>query len=391
MQDIVTWKEAACHAEETISEWAEEISTYLFTHPELSDQERESAAYLVKRMTSLGFTAVTGFMGIETAFCCQFGSGNHPRVAFLAEYDALGGFGEDGNTVAHACGHNWIAASTAAAAASAAMLIRDGLLDGTVYLIGTPGEEKSGSKVTMAERGAFDEMDAVFQCHLDKDNCTDTRALAMTDFVFTFTGKASHASSLPEGGINALDACHLTLAGINAMRQQLPPETRIHAVYGCGGASPSIIPAHASLLVYVRDSDKERLEQIIARVIDIGRGAELMTRAKFEYTRAENTYYDLKAWPKLQNYMQRNLEELGLSGFVKGDICHSVSSDIGNVSYACPTSYTTIGVSEFTASGLHEEEFLKFADSAKAHELLHIAAKAMAMSFVDVAAELSIE
>lgn len=36
-------------------------------------------------------------------------------MAFLAEYDALPGYGPNGDQNGHACGHNWIAASTFAA------------------------------------------------------------------------------------------------------------------------------------------------------------------------------------------------------------------------------------------------------------------------------------
>lgn len=370
--------------EEEMAVWSEEISSWLFAHPELSDEEYESAAYLTGRMQEQGFSVSLPFAEIPTAFACEYTNGDGPKVAFLAEYDALSGYGPDGTGIGHACGHNWIGASCAGAALAVKRLMEQENLKGSVWLIGTPSEEKRGAKVNMAEQGVFDSFDGVFQCHLDKQNSTRTTMLAMTDFIFSFQGKASHAAGLPEAGINALDACHLTLAGINALRQQLPPETKIHCTYDNGGGNPAIIPAFASLKVYVRDAYKDRLETIIERLLDIGRGAELMTHAKFSYTRAENTYYDLKPWRELQDYMENNLRSLGMTAFADGDIYHSCSSDIGNVSYACPTAYTTIGVSEYTDAGLHEEAFLSFADSEKAHELLHLAAKGMGMSAIDV-------
>ena len=380
MKDLVQMKEELCRNIEENTQWAVDISKQLFEHPETSDKEFQSAAFLVEKMREAGFEAQYPYMNLDTAFSCKYGKGG-ARVAFLAEYDALPGYGENHDQAAHACGHNWIAASTALTAVSLAQIKE---LPGQVYYIGTPGEEVSGSKVEMADAGAFDQLDGVFQMHLDKDTSVDTVMLAMTDFVFEFFGKAAHAAGAPENGINALNACELTLAGINAMRQQLPPEVKIHAVYLDGGTQAGIIPDHASLSVYVRDASKDRLEQIIERLLNIGRGAELMTGATFRYQRAKNTYYDLKNDPQLRDDMRENLLQLGISDFVPGDKYHAVSSDIGNVSYRCPTCYCTMGVAKYTDARLHEEAFLDFADSSKAHELLVLAAKAMGMSALDV-------
>jgi hypothetical protein len=82
--------------------------------------------------------------------------------------------------------------------------------------------------------------------------------------------------------------------------------------------------------------------------------------------------------------MEKNLKSLGITNLVPGDVYHAVSSDIGNVSYCCPTCYCTIGTAHLTDAQIHEEEFLSIVNSKEAYQLLHIAAKAMAMSAVDV-------
>ena len=69
----------------------------------------------------------------------------------MAEYDALPGYGPAKDQVRHACGHNWIAASTLGAAAVLASL-KD-TLSGTVVLIGTPAEETMGGKCDLVNRG----------------------------------------------------------------------------------------------------------------------------------------------------------------------------------------------------------------------------------------------
>ena len=65
----------------------------------------------------------------------------------------------------------------------------------------------------MADQGAFDKMAAAFQMHLSQESSVNTVALAMTDFIFEFNGVAAHASSNAQNGINALEACNMTMAG----------------------------------------------------------------------------------------------------------------------------------------------------------------------------------
>lgn len=379
MEDI---KKAVCQAEDNISLWAEEISDYLFNNPELSDEEFNSSEYLVKKLRKAGFKVTYPYLGIRTSFRAVYSNGSGRTVAFPAEYDALPGYGINHDKTAHACGHNWIAGSTLAAARTLADTSH--LFNGNIVVFGTPSEEKSGSKVTLADKGAFDGIDAVLQMHLGRKNCVDTTAMAMTDYVFEFYGKEAHAAKEPENGINALDACHLVMAGINAMRQQYGPGVKVHETITNGGKVPNIIPGYASMWIFVRAVDKDILEKAAERLVNIGKGASLMTGAVFKFQRAKNTFYDIKRNVYLNNLMKSNLASLGITNFTEGDKYCSESTDIGNVSYKCPTCYTTLSTSHLSDAGVHEQGFIEVAGSDGAKKLMHIAAKAMAMTAVDV-------
>jgi len=98
--------------EDGIAETAERISTEVFRHPELGDSEFYCSAFLADEAEKAGFEVTRGYLGLPTAFRADFGNAGGPTVAFLAEYDALPGYGPDGKENGHACGHNWIAAST---------------------------------------------------------------------------------------------------------------------------------------------------------------------------------------------------------------------------------------------------------------------------------------
>lgn len=380
-------KELLWQAENEIAAQAEQVSKCIFMHPEKGDQEYFSSKYLTDEIAKLGFKVTYPYLGIETAFRCELGDEDGPAVGFLAEYDALPGYGKNHDEMAHACGHNWIAASTFAACAALAK-IKD-QFHGKIVYIGTPAEETVGRKVDLAKGGAFDDLTAVFQMHLSHKTSVDTVALAMTDFVFEFKGVAAHASSHPQNGISALEACNLTMAGINSLRQYVESDVRIHYSVTNGGGAPNVVPEYASMSVYVRAGQKDYLEEVIERVLNCGRGAALMTGAQFSFQRAQNTYYDIKRNEKLNTIMKEHLEELGIpkAEMTQGDRYHSGSSDIGNVSYACPTCYCEIGMFRVTDASPHEEDFLNQVDSDEAHRLLHIAAKAMAGAALEVMLE----
>jgi metal-dependent amidase/aminoacylase/carboxypeptidase family protein len=107
------------------------LSLKIHDSPETAFQETKAARWLTDYLERAGFAVERGICRLETAFRATSGEGA-PRVAVLAEYDALPGVG-------HGCGHNLIAlASVGAGIAAKAALPETG---GSVLVIGTPAEE----------------------------------------------------------------------------------------------------------------------------------------------------------------------------------------------------------------------------------------------------------
>lgn len=375
-------KKVLFEEEEKIRELGERVSHEIFEHPELGDQEFYSSKFLTDEMRKLGFQVTMPYCGIPTAFRCELGEEDGPKVGFLAEYDALPGYGPDHDQNGHACGHNWIAGSTVAACAALARVKQ--YFKGRIVLIGTPAEETLGRKIDIAREGGFDDLDAAFQIHLGEYNSVDAVALACTELNFTFIGKATHASGSPELGINALDACNLTFAGVNAMRQHVTSDVRIHGIIKNGGMACNIVPDHCTMQYFVRSADKDYLEVVIERVLNCARGAALMTGAKLEWDRSPNTFYDYKHIDHLLESFRKNLEELGVSDFVQESIYHSGSTDVGNVSYCCPTAYGYLSTSPVSDAQTHDAAFLEVACSPYADSLIHTGAKAMAATALEI-------
>jgi len=241
-----------------------EISLAIFNHPEVAFKEYHASKLLVDTLKSGGFDTQTNLAGLETAFIARYGDKTHPRIAILAEYDALVGLG-------HACGHNLIAA--AAIGAGMALAAVNPRLDGQINIIGTPAEEGGGGKIILARAGVFDDIDAAMMFHPASKNLVLRPSLASSRLKLEFHGKASHAAAAPEEGINALDALILTFNNIHAIRPTLFPKDRIAGIITHGGEAANIIPAYTSADFSIRSLATKRRDFLVSKVIDCAQSA----------------------------------------------------------------------------------------------------------------------
>jgi amidohydrolase len=246
-----------------------DMSHQLHSNPELAFEEYKAAELLTNELEEQGFDVQRGVAGLDTAFVATYGSGE-PVVALLAEFDALPKIG-------HACGHNLIATWGVGAGIALRRALPD--IQGTINVIGTPGEEGGGGKVIMAKEGVFAGLDAAIMMHPRDVTYLDRGSLAVTPYEIEFFGKSAHASSAPEKGINALDALLQVFFSVNALRQAFRPHTRIHGVITKGGDAANVIPDYTSADFLVRANDQAYLEELNQRFVDIVNAAALATVA----------------------------------------------------------------------------------------------------------------
>ena len=376
-------KAALRRAVEEIFPDMQRVGRQLFDHPELSGEERESVRFLAEELSRLGFAVRQPYAGVETALRADLKNGEGPTVAFLAEYDALPGYGPNGDQPAHACGHNWIAATCYGACAALARC-RDAF-HGTVSLIGAPAEETVGGKIDVLRGHGYDGVDAALQIHLGSRTTLDGAFLALDSLEFTFHGKAAHAAGQPHLGINALDAVMLTFAGINALRQHVTPDVRMHGIVTQGGKACNIVPDLGQCRFYVRAAKRAYLNDLTERVVNIARGAALMTGAELEWRRFENAFDDLVLRPPLLNALRANLEAVGVTEFSTRTGGEAFgSSDVGNVSQVCPTAYAELATGLGPEVAPHMESFLDGVVGPCADKTMRIAAAAMGMTALDI-------
>ncbi|MCC8456574.1 M20 family metallopeptidase [Photorhabdus aegyptia] len=264
------------------------LSDKIWEHPETNFKENFSAELLANALENEGFVVQRGVGNIETAFIASYGSG-HPVIALLGEYDALSGLSqkagcyepspvvENGN--GHGCGHNLLGTAALAAAFAVKACLQKNQLLGTVRFYGCPAEEGGSGKTFMVRDGLFDDIDAAITWHPESfSGVFNVQSLANIQTAFHFKGIASHAANSPHLGRSALDAVSLMNVGVQFLREHIIQEARIHyAVTNTGGMSPNVVQADAEVLYLVRAPQRDQAQDIYQRVIDIAKGAALMT------------------------------------------------------------------------------------------------------------------
>lgn len=272
------------------------LAKEIWGYAELSYEEVRSSGALIAALKKEGFTIEEGIAGIPTAFTATFGCGSgKPVVGLLAEYDALSGLSQKAacpmqeptkeGGAGHGCGHNLLGAGCYAAAVA----LKDYLLkekkDGTVIFFGCPAEEGAGSKQFIARAGYFDGVDFAYTWHPSTVNQVGSKGdVAIMGANFTFDGVAAHAGGEPHLGRSALDAIELMNVGCNYLREHMIDAARIHYAYSDpGGTAPNVVQSHAVIKYEVRAPKVSQVQELFTRVVDVAKGAALMTGTKMQY------------------------------------------------------------------------------------------------------------
>lgn len=354
------------------------ISHRIHQNPELGYEEVFASNLLCEALEKFGFRVERNYVGIATSFCARIGSGSGPKVAFLAEYDALPEIG-------HACGHNIIATSALSAGIGLAAVSEE--LDGEIWVIGTPAEETDGAKVVMVQKRAFEGIDAALMIHPHEGYYYMTESLAMDAIEVEFFGKPSHAAAAPWEGLNALDAMLMTFNALNALRQQVRPDARLHGVITNGGAAPNIIPDHTVGRFYVRAKHRAYVNELHQKFLACVQGAALATGTRHEAHLYENPFDDMQNNLVLAERMRDYLSEvLGVEKVERAPE-HFGSIDMGNVSHVVPAVHVLVDVAQGKPLSPHTREFQAAAATPYADQAILRAGKALALTGYDVLAE----
>ena len=364
----------------------EDIAKYLYENPELGSEEFKAFEKITKVLEEHGFKLDKGVYDMPTAFVASYkGKSDGPRVAVLAEYDALPGVG-------HGCGHDLIAASAVGAGIAVSKAIGD--LAGEVLVIGTPAEEghgpSGGSKVIMANHGLFDDIDGVVMLHPSSSWGVGNQALGVSKCRMVFKGQTSHAAASPHLGRNALNAATLAYTATHMLRQEARRDANlvIHGIMEEGGEAMNIIPDRAVLDFGVRSSDQEYLDEMVDKVARCGEGAAHAMGVEVEIEKKR--FYASKKlnYPMIRTLWQ-NYKDLGAP--VK-DWKESVnrmpmaSTDYGDVSQKTPVAGSSIKIAPEGTPG-HSIQLADASVTKEGLDAMILGTKALGMTLVELLAK----
>lgn len=393
--------EAVDSSRDTILELGKDI----FDHPELGYREERTTARASEYLEGLGLEverdiAVTGCRSLLNA------ASEGPTIALLGELDAIvvpdHALADDQGRI-HACGHNIQLAGLMGAVTG---LVKSGILPelkGRISVMGTPAEEfveleyrerlrkegrirYFGGKQELIARGYFDDVDMSLMFHsLDLQGKKALVGPESNGFIgknIRFTGRAAHAGSAPEDGINALNAASLAMMNIHAQRETFRDRdrVRVHPIVTKGGDIVNVVPHDVRMESYVRARTIEGMKDANEKVNRAIEAGALAVGADVEISDIPG-YMPIRRYRELDDLYSGNMRLLGCGEedlIDGGDFTGSF--DFGDVSQLMPTLHPMMGG---ISGALHSCDY-RISDPEAAYLL---PAKALALTVVDLLAE----
>jgi amidohydrolase len=356
-----------------------DVAETIRINPELGYEEVMASQLIASNIRELGYEVEKPLGGIETAFrASKHGRKDGPIIAVLAEYDALAGIG-------HGCGHNLIGASGLAAAIGMATVMDD--VPGMFEVIGTPAEEGGAGKIVLERSGIFDDVDAALMIHHaghvsnSATGYPGGTCLAVNSFVIEYFGKPAHAGADPYNGVNALNAVIEFFKGVDALRQHVIMETRLHGIITNGGEAANVVPKYTRAQFSMRAPTVDYLREVMGKVRNVAQGAALMTGCEVKITEGE-LHYDMRPSYRIGKTYTENMAAMGIE--ITPDTERGMySTDFGNISYKLPSATGSFAISHEPIPG-HSQQVVDASGSEFGYDQLIKVSKAMALTALDL-------
>ncbi|MGF2141187.1 M20 family metallopeptidase [Vagococcus fluvialis] len=358
--------------ESNIEAYMELVQT-MYNNPEIGNEEFETMKLLVDYLDKVGFKTTSGYV-VPTGFLAEYDTGKEgPTIAVMCEYDAL-------PEVGHGCGHNLIAGIGVATGEAVKEIIDQ--FGGKLLVVGTPAEENFGGKVSMSDAGVFDEVDVALMVHPGSKNGVGGRSTALNPIKFEFFGTNAHACK-PQQGASALDAAVMSYLQINLLRQFVNQNTFIHGVIKDGGEAANVIPAYASLEYYFRAPTMSYAKEVTEKAIQAVDAICKANNVTYKTSTYECPYEDTVINYKLADILTEKYTELGVENIYPVEEIAGGSTDVGAVSYRCPTIQGNIKICGEEVSG-HTVEMAQATISKDGEKGLIKASQGLAMTILEL-------
>jgi amidohydrolase len=251
--------------------------------------------------------------------------------------------------------------------------------------MGTPAEEAAGGKVYMIDRGGFEGIDFAMMVHPGNRNTSVGYGLACLEFEVEFIGRSAHAAAAPHAGLNALDAMVQAFVAVGLLRQQVRDSARMHGIITDGGQAVNVIPHHTAAKFLIRTEEDDYMDEVLKpKFLACFEGAAKATGCELKYRFIEEARYKtVRTNMALADAYKANVEALGRTVVMPDSKRSMGSTDMGNVTHIMPGMHPAIAISPPDVP-IHTVEFRECAKSEAGHKGLMDAAKAMAMTGIDI-------
>ncbi|HHW92647.1 MAG TPA: M20 family metallopeptidase [Firmicutes bacterium] len=359
------------------------MNDWMYHNPEAGYEEYEAVKLLTSYLQKQGFTVEIGSGGLDTAFKATFQHGEGgPVLTYAVEYDALRGPGGENF---HGCQHNMQGPIGIGAAVALKRAMEKHDVPGTIWVIGTPAEEiPPPAKSKMLEAGVFEGTDVLMMYHGSGQTSrlqAGWSGITLDATRYIFTGKSAHASGDPWNGRDALDAARLMFNAVDAYREHILPDARIHGVIPQGGEAPNVIPPLAVADFFYRHPTREYVDKMGERLKNIALGMALATDTQ---VKIENygKYYNTLALESLEERAFDYAKELGATQ-INENKQFGASTDFAELTGYFPSICLSVASKPADAAG-HSIEAANASIAPIGHNALVISAKTLALLGLDL-------
>ena len=170
-----------------------------------------------------------------------------------------------------------------------------------------------------------------------------------------------------------------TYNAINALREHLPTDVRIHGVITDGGVAANVVPEFASARFYLRAATRTTLNEVYQKVENIVKGSALQTGCTYEFGLFQNSVDDTIVTPSFDDVFFEEIRTLNIreEEIELTEPTSLGSTDVGNVSQVIPTIQPTVSISDVYIAG-HSIEFKEASRSEKGLKSIGIGAELLA-------------
>lgn len=348
------------------------LCKFLYENPEESYYEEKACSYITNLLEHNGFEVQKNFLDIKTSFFAKKGNG-HPKICFVCEYDAIKDEG-------HVTGHNLLTTISVSSALGLSSIINK--VQGSVIIIGCPGEYLGGTKSTMVRQGVFEDIDIVLAAHPNTVTAESGTSSAIIPLNVKFLGD-SGLSFLNRGVYTSLDATLLTFNILNSLLKGFPEDVEINSILSQGGFTPLLLPIEADSKFYIRSKDMDIAKIAESKLREICLYVSKLMRVNYSISLYEPPNEELLTNITLNRLFSHNLKEAGII-----NICPpkdtTAGLSLGCVSQKVPTVYPYIDIVNSSNIKYGSKEFANATISNYAFENALKASNALCYTALDL-------